>query len=97
MITQHVGRGRGIPPAIQMAVKHAFQKHLCYPQIQCAILSAIAYPLLGVCPNLRSFEACAGFNLDYLLKFLRNTSHIQRFSSGQRVSVWRTPGLSPIV
>ena len=93
MITQHVGRGRGIPPATQRAVRLAFQKHLCYPQIQSAILSAIAYPLLELCPNLHSFEACAGFNLDYLLKFLKNTPGIQRFSSGQRVRPWRALGL----
>ena len=87
-----INRGDQISMSAQMAVRRGFRKQVRYPQIRSAILSAVAYPLLELCPNLRSFKAASGFNVQYLLKSLNNVPHLQTLSAGHRIDLTRAQG-----
>jgi len=85
---QLMNHGDEISLSTQQAVRRGFRKHVRYPQIRSAILSAVAYPLLEFCPNLRSFKAATGFNIQYLLKSLK-APHLQTLCAGHRIDFAR--------
>jgi len=73
--------------SVDTASRKAFGKHQ-FPQITSVIVSHVAYPLIGSCPNLKSLQLIAGYTTSRRIwsEYINPSKHIQNLT----VAIYRS-------